>query len=166
MWLPLLLALVAKADIKFSRTVDTVEAGTSGTATLDHDCSSSDAYGSNDCDLKWGSTYNATINIVTNEVLYHNSTVTVDMKIDSIIPFKFSCAACDANCTIDIPIVKKTETFAMPDCPIAGGLNLTQTFTLPSSSPSPVKASVSGTAEITNGVGTTVAHVTATGSIS
>ena len=59
---------------------------------------------------------------------------------------QFTCQACGANCSITIPIVKKTVTFATPPCPIkAAHLAKTIPVTLPSKSPIPLKSKVAGT---------------------
>mmetsp|Transcript_25887 Transcript_25887/g.62365 ORF Transcript_25887/g.62365 Transcript_25887/m.62365 type:complete len:175 (+) Transcript_25887:51-575(+) len=163
----LLVGFVA-ADIIASRTVDSVEQGTYGTVVLDSGCTDKDDYGSNNCDLKWGQSYNAIVNITTGEVLESNSTITIDLEIKELfkIPFKASCPICGVNCTITIPIIEKKESIAMPACPIAGALDLTKTFTMPPKFPIPFKASASGTVVITNGNGDTVAHLTVKGSAS
>ena len=112
------LLLSALADVKFSRTVDSLALG-SVVVTIDGDaCASSDPYGSNDCTLKWGSSYtgHATANMTQDVV--SGSQLIVDMKVDRVIPFKFTCLACGANCTITVPVVEKTITVAMPGCPL------------------------------------------------
>lgn len=47
--------------IQFSRTVK-LGPDVAGSVTIDKGCSSSDQYGSNDCELDWGSDYSITVN--------------------------------------------------------------------------------------------------------
>ena len=92
---------------------------------------------------------------------------TVDAHVDTFVPFKFTCAICGANCSITIPIVKKSVSFALPPCPIkAGPLKLTQTVALPSSSPVPIKAKAKGKVTVTDPSGATVADVDVQGDVS
>ena len=37
----------------------------------------------------------------------------MDVKIDEIIPFKFSCALCGSDCSFEIPIVEQTVTLTL-----------------------------------------------------
>mmetsp|Transcript_45841 Transcript_45841/g.73734 ORF Transcript_45841/g.73734 Transcript_45841/m.73734 type:complete len:182 (-) Transcript_45841:214-759(-) len=151
---------VAHANIQFSRSVDQLEQGNSATVTLDQGCSSTDDYGSNDCALSWGTNYTATIKAHISEVLMGNSSFSVDMKVDGIIPFKFTCPVCGTTCTVTIPIVKQTTSFQLPDCPVTGDFNLVEPIALPSKSPIGVSSGAKGTVQVTNGAGTVVAHVT------
>jgi hypothetical protein len=161
-----LFAAPSSADIVASRTIDTVAAGNSGTIFLDKGCTDKDAYGSNNCDLKWNTNYTATINANLNQALYGNSTFTVDLKVDKIISFKFSCAVCGAPCTFTVPVVKKTVTLDLPDCPIpAGAFNSTQTFALPATSPVPVKTGAAGTVYANDPSGAVLAHASITASV-
>jgi hypothetical protein len=66
-----------------------------------------------------------------------------------------------------VPIVKKTFTIDMPDCPIpAGPFNKTFTEQLPSTSPVPLKVGFKGTVTVTDASGTELASVDATGTVS
>lgn len=150
-----LLALAGSAaDIIVSRTIEAAPAG-SGTLTLDgSSCTGSDAFGSNNCDLHWGSSYTGKINATLSKDIEQGSTISVDAHVDTFIPFKVSCPVCGANCTITIPIVKKTISVTMPPCPIsAQSLSQPFQFTLPSSSPVPIKASAKGEATVTDASG-------------
>mmetsp|Transcript_45842 Transcript_45842/g.73735 ORF Transcript_45842/g.73735 Transcript_45842/m.73735 type:complete len:152 (-) Transcript_45842:214-669(-) len=102
----------------------------------------------------------ATIKAHISEVLMGNSSFSVDMKVDGIIPFKFTCPVCGTTCTVTIPIVKQTTSFQLPDCPVTGDFNLVEPIALPSKSPIGVSSGAKGTVQVTNGAGTVVAHVT------
>ena len=102
----------ASADVEFSRTVDSVAAGLGSIkATLDHGCSSSDQYGSNNCKLNWGDKVTAAISGKLNKDI-SSGQLALDVKVD-IIPLKANCQICGANCTITVPIVKKTVSFGV-----------------------------------------------------
>lgn len=163
----LLLAVVAsaKADIVVTRTVDSVAGA--GKLTVDHDCSSSDQYGSNDCDVHWGDTYNARLQLSLTEDIEQGATFSVSAHIDHFFPLSFSCPACGGNCSITIPVVGKTVSFTLPDCPItARAFDQNITVALPSSSPVPIRVSATGTAALADAAGTTLAHVSFTATVS
>eukprot|EP01060_Flectonema_neradi_P038731 TRINITY_DN8232_c0_g1_i1.p1 TRINITY_DN8232_c0_g1~~TRINITY_DN8232_c0_g1_i1.p1 ORF type:complete len:194 (+),score=72.97 TRINITY_DN8232_c0_g1_i1:66-584(+) len=137
----------ANADIIVSRTVTAILAGASGEADLSSGCTGHDMYGSNNCDLKWGTNYTGTINAVLPEAITTGATVDVDMKIDGFVPFTASCPLCGANCSFTVPIVKKDVNVAMPPCPLvaAGTYKNSTVIALPTTSPIPVKVSFKGT---------------------
>ena len=88
------------------------------------------------------------------------------MKVDSIVPFSFSCPVCGANCTTTIPIVNQDVNFAMPPCPVSA-LDLSTPFdyALPADSPTKgVKVSAKGTLGVKDAAGATVlsGEITAT----
>ncbi len=156
----------ALSDIKISRTVDALTLGTA-VLTIDGEaCASTDAYGSNDCDLSWGSAYtgHATLNMTQDIVA--GSQLVVDTKVDRVVPFKFTCDACGANCTVTIPVVSKTVTIELPPCPISA-MQLDQgfNFTLPADSPVPVKTTIKGTAALNDASGNTLVHLTLDGEL-
>merc|ERR1712224_1130565 len=109
----------------------------------------------------WGSTQSGSVNGTLGKPLTSGAKIAVDLKVDSFIPFKASCAVCGTNCTITIPIVKKTISFATPACPIAAGnvAKAIPSFTLPAKSPNPAKTSVKGTVTVTHADGSTAAEV-------
>merc|ERR1711990_778971 len=160
----LFLGLVAvafvAADIKFSRTVSSVHAGFSGSVSLDSGCTGKDAYGSNNCDLKWGGSNSVTVTGTLPEDLNSGSKVAVSVKVDHIFPWDFTCSLCGAPCTITVPVVKKKVTIKLPPCPIKkGSLNQSKKFTLPSKCPTPVGISASGSATVTDDSGSTIAKI-------
>jgi len=154
---------VAAADITLSRTISNVKSGFDGGAVLASGCTSKDAYGSNDCDVKWGSSNSVSIHGDLPEDLNSKAKVQVNLKVDSIFPWDFSCALCGSSCTVTIPVVKKTVTIKLPPCPIKKGAlpPTTKKFTVPSKSPTPVGVSAEGTATITDDSGATVATIAA-----
>jgi hypothetical protein len=130
-------------------------------------CASLDAYGSNECDLQWGTNYTVDVDATLAEDIVSGHSFTVDLKLDGLIPFKFTCALCGANCSITIPLIKQDVTFSMPACPLAAGpLKMTATLPLPATSPVPIKASVKGTVTVQDPSGTTVADVSVNGAVS
>merc|ERR1711907_23835 len=138
--------------ITLSRTISSAT-GIEGTAMVDSGCSGKDDYGSNDCSWSWGQKLGLTLNTtIAKDVT--SGTIALDAKVDGFLPFKASCALCGTPCTIPIPVVKKTVTIKMPDCPIKGqGYSTTLSVTLPTKDPIPVKTSIAGTATVTSGDG-------------
>jgi hypothetical protein len=111
--------------------------------------------------FNWGDTINLAYSLLSGEDIT-GGTITIDAKVDSIIPFKASCPACGADCTIKIPIIGKTESFAMPPCPLLTKGELLANATklvLPSKSPIPAKTGVKGTIQLTDQAGTKVAVI-------
>jgi len=155
----------ATADIVFSRTINSVSIGT-GNVTIDSDCAAKDEYGSNQCDLHWGKQYTVTLAADLSTDITAAHSFTVDVKLDKIIPFKFTCPICGSECTVTVPIVKKTVSFKLPACPIkAGPYRLTKTITLPAKAPAPIKAGFKGTVTMSDG-SSTVAAGDVTGDVS
>jgi len=150
----------ATADIVLSRTVNSATIG-SGTVTVEGSaCTSKDAYGSNNCDVAWGTNYTLDLDLTLSTDIVAGHKFTVDMKVDGILPFKFTCALCGADCTVTVPIVKKTITFSLPACPIkAGALKQSVVLPLPASSPVPIKASADGKVTVADPSGATVADI-------
>ena len=86
--------------------------------------------------------------------------------MEGIIPFDLSCALCGANCTAKIPIINKQISIKMPDCPLPkGAINKAISFTLPASSPIPLKVPIKGDVTITDDAGTTVLDLSLTASL-
>ena len=134
---------------------------------LNTGCSSKDQYGSNDCTLNWGSNYTATIVGALTKPLNAGSKFSADLKLDSVVPLKIDCPICGANCTFDVPIVKKSVSFTLPPCPIAAtSINKVLSISLPAKDPVPVKIGVEGTVTAMDETGATVASISVTGSVS
>ena len=113
----------------------------------------------------WGQSLTISIDATLGTPIAEGSTFSVDAKVDGLIPFRFSCRVCGANCTIKIPVVGKTVTFALPPCPITGGLKKTLTVALPAKSPIPVKTSIKGSATASDASGAKIADVSFTATI-
>ena len=91
--------------------------------------------------------------------LEEGSTFSVDVKVDKLVSWKFSCAACGANCTTTIPVVGEDVNFAMPDCPVPATAVPATVFEqlLPADSPTKgVKVTVSGTVGVKDSKGADV----------
>ena len=147
---------VLSDGVQFSRTIKTV--GPSGGGTLKMSgCSSVDQYGSNNCDWAWGSTIVGSIDAHSGP-LNVGSMLVVDLTVDRVISWKFSCAACGQNCTTSVPLVNEEVNFAMPPCPIPAE-TVVEAFnsTLPATSPTKgVKVTATGSISILNENGGTV----------
>ena len=82
-----------------------------------------------------------------------------NLKVDRVISWKFDCAACGANCSTTIPVVKQDVNFKMPDCPISA-TTVAQTLfneTLPTESPTKgVSVTATGTVSLTDASADTV----------
>lgn len=146
------LLAVVNADISLSRTFDKVAPGNKLMLLLSPGCATTDEYGSNDCDFKWGQKLDASVNGTLAQDLTSTAKFTVDAKVDKIIPLKFSCAMCGQNCSFEIPIVKQAVSFPMPPCPIQKE-NIAQSFsvTLPATSPVPITVNVEGSVTVNDG---------------
>lgn len=79
----------------------------------------------------------------------------MNLKVDTIFPWKFSCAACGANCTTTVPIVDYALNFATPPCPISSGeLQTAISEALPAASPTKgVKVTAKGYVHIKDETG-------------
>eukprot|EP00320_Phaeocystis_rex_P009920 CAMPEP_0119064020 /NCGR_PEP_ID=MMETSP1178-20130426/7211_1 /TAXON_ID=33656 /ORGANISM="unid sp, Strain CCMP2000" /LENGTH=216 /DNA_ID=CAMNT_0007045421 /DNA_START=48 /DNA_END=698 /DNA_ORIENTATION=+ len=163
----LLLLAPVTADIVLSRTVKSFSAG-SGKITLEGGaCTASDAYGSNACDLDWGKTYTAAIDGTLGKDIESGDTFTADITVDRVANLKFTCQLCGANCTFTIPVLRTKYTFPLPACPIkAGAVQKTKTFTLPASSPVPLKVGFTGTVTAQDEAGNSLASVHVKGEVS
>merc|ERR1711939_939973 len=134
--------------ITVSRTINSAS-GITGTAVVDSGCSSKDQYGSNDCTFSWGQKLGLTLN-TTLAADVNSGTIAIDAKVDGFIPFSASCKVCGEPCTITIPVVKKTITIKLPDCPLKGGNHATTlSVTIPTTDPVPIKVTAKGTVTIT-----------------
>merc|ERR1719397_1550444 len=125
-----LLGMVAIGSITFDRTITNVHAGFNGSVTLDHGCTKKDQYGSNDCTLNWGESYNVTYQFVLGEDITAGANFSISAKI-SFEKVDINCNFCGKNCSFTI--LDQDVNLAMPDCPIKAGY-LPQTitsFTLP-----------------------------------
>jgi hypothetical protein len=126
---------------------------------FDAGCTGSDDYGSNDCAFAWGDSVSGSAGGDLGHDLEDGSTFSVDVKVDKLISWKFSCAACGANCTTTIPVVNEPVNFAMPDCPIPATEVPATVFSqvLPTDSPTKgVKVTVSGTVSVADDKGASV----------
>ena len=131
-----------RCDIEFSRTITAI--GEDGTLDLElqgdsgDECASEDEYGSNDCKFDWGETITGSFAGTLGNPIEEGSTLNVNLKVNKVISWKFSCAACGANCSTTVPVVNEPVNFAMPDCPLpAGVIDVPLEAALPDSSPLP-----------------------------
>ena len=148
------------ADITVSRTVNSISAGTGMLTLAGSSCKSSDAYGSNDCVLDWGKSYTAAANGTLTKAIESGDTFTADFTVDELLPFKFTCQLCGVDCSFTLPVVRKHVSFAMPACPItAGAVHVSKSFTLPTSSPIPLKSGFKGTVIAQDKAGNSLASI-------
>lgn len=162
-----LYSLFAYGDgISFSRTVTKIANDSALNLTFTKpakSCKSTDAYGSNDCTFQWGDNITGSVSGKLGHDLDKGSKFTVDLKVDKIIKWSFTCAVCGANCTTTIPVIDEKITIALPDCPIKA-VELTEELfnaTLPLTSPTKgVKVTATGPITIFDALGATVLAIT------
>jgi len=158
---------VATASITVSRTVNSLPSWLSASVTVEGSaCTGSDKYGSNDCTLDWNTAYtiNYTFSLTTAQ---QSGTVSADLKIDGLIPFKPSCKTCGENCTLTVPIIGKNFSFYPGDCPVpVENLSNATSVTLPAAPSGLPKTSVKGTVSLTDATGATVASGSVDASVS
>jgi hypothetical protein len=148
------------ADITVSRTVNSISAGTGKLTLAGDSCTSSDTYGSNNCNLYWAKSYAAAANGTLTKDIVSGDTFTADFTIDELLPFKFTCQLCGVDCSFTLPVVQKRVSFAMPACPItAGAVHATKTLMLPASSPVPLTTGFKGTVIAQDKAGNSLASI-------
>jgi hypothetical protein len=158
--------LWAAADITVSRTINSLSAGSIKVTLPDGECSSSDQYGSNNCDLDWGKAYKVSFTGELSKDIESGSTFTADIKVDNVFPLQFTCQLCGAECSFTVPVIKKSVSFKMPDCPIkAQSLTNSTTITLPSKDPVPLKIGFEGSVSAKDASGATIADVDVKGEV-
>lgn len=157
---------VPNGGVYFDRTINTIQHLT-GSVSFDKGCTASDPYGSNKCTWNWKDAITVAYQGALQEDITSGKLV-VDLKINNVIPFSFSCPLCGANCTFEIPIIKKPETIKMPPCPIkAANIPATKTpFTLPDKNPLGIGASVAGTVQIADQSGGVIFKITVDAKVS
>lgn len=113
-----------------------------------------------------GKAYTGAVSGALTKDIEAGATFSADIKVDNIFPLKFTCPMCGGNCTITVPVVTKTVTFALPPCPIkAASIDQKFNFTLPSASPAPVKIGFSGKVTAVDKDGNSLADVDVTGDV-
>jgi len=158
----MMMMLVSGDGVSFSRTITKIASDSSLNLTFTapkSSCKSTDNYGSNDCQFNWGDNVTGVVNGKLGHDLNFGSKFTVDLKVDKVIKWQFTCLACGSNCTTVIPVINENVTFALPDCPIKAVELTDQLFnaTLPLVSPTKgVKVSVTGPVTIFDALGATV----------
>ena len=165
----LLLLPSVVADIVVSRTVVTNAIATNASLWVDTagTCSSSDQYGSNVCDVTWGTALTVEAYAHLDHDVTEGSVISVSAKLDRIIPFKTSCAACGAPCVIEVPLIKWNYTQEMPACPIkVGAYKIKRIIPLPHKSLVPIKVGFEGTATLSSASGQVLAVVSGKGDVS
>ena len=91
----------AAADIALSRSVNSMSTGVHGKLSLDHGCTSSDTYGSNNCTLAWGDSATATIDYKVPTDLHSASKLLLDLKV-SLLPLQATCDICGSPCKLTV----------------------------------------------------------------
>lgn len=153
--------------IQIERTVKSVNK-VKGKVSVDHGCTGSDAYGSNNCEMDWGSTYNITYDLELDEDLNSKTNLNIHLTLDGLIPFKVSCAICGVDCEFTVPIIKKKIVIPLSKvaCPVkAGSVSGTVPLVLPANDPVPLKVSMTGEVTFTDDAGTLLGDVTVKGSV-
>ena len=144
--------LTRSNGVSFSRTVKSLAKDSTFNLLFDSGCKSTDSYGSNNCQFNWGSLVSGYFSGKLGHDLQQGSKFSVNFKVDKFISWKFTCAACGANCTTTIPVIDQEVTFATPPCPISATEVIKQIFnsTLPVDSPTPVKVTATGDVILTD----------------
>lgn len=108
---------VLPTEIYFARTINTL-AHITGSVSFDHGCSATDPYGSTKCTWNYNDDDdNNDVNDINDNdndkvvmayqgVLQEDvqaGKLVVDLKINNVIPFSFSCPICGATCTLAAP---------------------------------------------------------------
>jgi hypothetical protein len=152
-------ALTDAAGIAFSRTIN-ADQHLPLHLTFSQGCTSSDAYGSNNCNWAYGSELGIDYNVKLDEDV-NSGKLAVNAKVDSILPFVVSCGLCGVNCSLTIPVINIPVDFAMPPCPIkaASFVNST-TVAIPATNPIGAKTTATGTAVITDQNGQSIISLT------
>ncbi len=78
--------------IQFSRTVRAIAPDTDFVLKFNSGCSSSDSYGSNNCNFNWGDEVSGSYYGHLGHDLEAGSTLAVNMKVDKVISFNINCA--------------------------------------------------------------------------
>jgi hypothetical protein len=146
--------------VKFSRTVNQLDPSYGMVLKFDQGCASTDAYGSNDCSWSYGTTLFGSID-AHGGPLDKGALLIVDLKVDKVIKWKFSCQACGETCKTKVPIVDEDVSFEMPPCPIPpSGIEQLFNTTLPASSPTKgVKVTAVGTISVVDQTGKQVLNL-------
>eukprot|EP01060_Flectonema_neradi_P035332 TRINITY_DN647_c0_g1_i1.p1 TRINITY_DN647_c0_g1~~TRINITY_DN647_c0_g1_i1.p1 ORF type:complete len:170 (+),score=33.36 TRINITY_DN647_c0_g1_i1:63-572(+) len=147
----------ASADLEITRDVKSIMSGLSGSVIVSSGCSKQDQYGSNDCDLKWGSNYTVSLNATLPEDVTTGATFHVDILLDGLVKAEFTCPLCGGNCSFEV--AKHKQNFAMPPCPLvkAGHFQQVANFTLPADAPA--KVGFKGTVSAKDSKGVSFAEV-------
>lgn len=113
--------LMATSGVTLSRTFDSMEDGLSiDLAFLGATCEEKDDHGRNNCHYNWGDDLAVNITMNTSGSPFtQGDTVKGKFKVDYLVPWKFDCGVCDADCTLTLPIIKQGVTFPSPKCPFA-----------------------------------------------
>ena len=96
--LALSLATAVAADLTVKRSISSLT-GASVFLGVQTGCTGKDAYGSNDCDFKWGSTISLKYNLSLTTAI-PSGTIDFDLKLKTGVlplPLKGSCPLCGAN---------------------------------------------------------------------
>lgn len=109
----------------------------------------------NDCTFDWGQNVTGSFVGTLGDPIEAGSTLSVNLKVDKVINWKFNCAACGATCETTVPVVNQPVSIPLPDCPLpAGAIEQAFSEALPDSSPTGgVKVTVTGTIGVTNADG-------------
>ena len=140
-----------------------------GTATVvvgGNTCQQVDPFGSNACDLKWDQTYHVDVTVNQTVDIVAGSTVSIDAKLDRVVPLRVTCPACGGVCEVTVPIIKKHIRYEMPPCPLsARALTTSKDFTLPSSLV-PLRIGFEATVTVAGPDGASIAVVRTNGHVS
>lgn len=153
-----LLLAIANAQIAFNRTI-TGSDKVKGTLKFSKGCKKTDEWGSNDCTWNWKDTFDIDLESTMDKSVTGGK-LNVDLTVEKVLPLKFTCPLCDANCTFVIPIIKQKVEFAMPSCADIHALTIKQTVTLPDKNPLGIGVPVTGGGSIVDQTGASLLKAT------
>jgi len=156
--LAFLLFGIATANVWFNRTIKA--SGAKGNLKISGTpgCAAHDDWGANDCTFNWGTSISGAVDTFLDTPISSGKLV-VNMMVEKVLPFKFTCPVCGANCTFTIPIIKQKVTFALLPCPLSSPFHIEIPTTALPDTPPFVSLMVEGFVEIHDQTGKTVIHV-------
>ena len=159
---------VSQAEISATRKVTAVIAGGSGVVNFDKGCSATDKYGCSTFALNWGTNYTLEAKAHLPEAIGEGAKLEVDVKIDYLLPLKFTCAVCGATCEFTIPLIGKKVSLKLPACPLApaGAFAKHVVLPIPAKDPVALGVSVGGSVTVKDKAGKVLLAVDVNGKLS
>jgi len=148
--------------VTFSRSIKSIEGGSEFRLRFGPDenhCKSADGFGDNECHYSWGDALDATYDLRLETEMVEGDTISGEFKIDTVVPWSFSCQVCGEDCTLEAPVINQKWRFPMDPCPIPAQ-NVTHTISTVLQGHSPVegiRTHVQGNLRVMKNSGDTIA---------